>query len=91
MPVTVKVPTALRKLTGGEDSIEAQGASITEIIADLEARYPGFNAKLYDGSGALRRFINIFVNGEDIRFLDGANTAVTDGAEISIVPSIAGG
>lgn len=91
MSVTVKVPTVLRKLAGGEDSIDAQGGTIAEIIADLEARHPGFNAKLYDDAGALRRFINIYVNGEDIRFLKGADTAVPDGAEVSIVPSIAGG
>ena len=91
MAVTVKVPTVLRKIMGGNDSIPMQSGTIDQLIDGIEAQYPGVKAKLCDTDGKLRRFINIFVNGEDIRFLAGAATVVEDGAEVSIVPSIAGG
>jgi molybdopterin synthase sulfur carrier subunit len=91
MPVTVRVPTALRKFTGNKELVEAQGANIKELIDNLEAGYPGMRARLCDDGGNLRRFINIFVDGEDIRFLNGPDTELAEGREVSIVPSIAGG
>ena len=91
MPVTVRVPTALRKFTGNQELVQVEGASIQTLIENLEAAYPGVKARLCDDSGNLRRFINIFVDGEDIRFLKGPDTELAEGKEVSIVPSIAGG
>ena len=91
MSIMVSIPTPLRGLTGDRDEVEAKGANIAEIIADLEKNYPGIRERLTDGEGNLRRFVNIYINGEDIRFLQDKNTAVKDGDEISIVPAIAGG
>ena len=91
MSILVSIPTPLRGLTANRDEVEAKGADIAEIIADLEKNHPGIRERLTDGEGNLRRFVNIYVNGEDIRFLQDKNTAVKDGDEISIVPAIAGG
>lgn len=91
MSSMVRVPTALRKLTGGKEFIEATGNSIREVIENIEAEYPGVKKKLCDEDGTLRRFVNIYVNGDDIRFLSGLDTETPAGKEISIVPSIAGG
>ena len=87
----VKIPTQLRSLTDDAPEVEAQGSTISEIVDDLEARYPGLKERLMDDSGKLRRFVNIYVNDEDVRFLDGTGTEVPDGAKLSIIPAVAGG
>jgi molybdopterin synthase sulfur carrier subunit len=91
MAVTVRVPTQLRALTGGAAEVEAAGTSITEVIDDLESRHPGFRERLLDDSGELRRFLNLYVDDEDVRFLRGLSTDVPEGARLSIIPSVAGG
>lgn len=90
MAATIRIPTPLRSLTKGHDEVTASGATVREVIDDLEASYPGVRDRLLDDKG-VRRFVNIFVGDEDIRFLDGPNTSVKDGDEISIIPAIAGG
>src|SRR3954468_23309870 len=87
----VRIPTPLRKLTGGAEEVNASGKNVGELIGDLEQRYPGIKERICDESGAVRRFVNIFANTEDIRFLENLDTAVKDGDEISIIPAIAGG
>jgi sulfur-carrier protein len=87
----VKIPTQLRSLTEDAPEVEAQGGTVSEIVDDLEARYPGLKERLMDDSGKLRRFVNIYVNDEDVRFLDGIGTEVPDGARLSIIPAVAGG
>ncbi len=87
----VRIPTPLRKLTEGKEEVAAAGATIGEIITSLEASYPGIKARICDENGAVRRFVNIFANDEDIRFLQNLDTPVTDADEVSIVPAIAGG
>ncbi len=91
MPVRVRVPTPLRRFTAGEGEVPAEGASIKAVIEDLEKRHPGMRERLLDDKGELRRFVNIDLNGDDIRFLDQLNSKVKDGDDISIVPAIAGG
>ena len=91
MSVTVRIPTPLRRLTQNLAEVETEGANIEGIIDNLEASYPGMKERLCDDGGNIRRFVNIYLNDEDIRFLDGKATAVDDGAEISIIPAIAGG
>ncbi|MCC6353520.1 MAG: MoaD/ThiS family protein [Verrucomicrobiae bacterium] len=91
MPARVNIPTLLRGLTAGADSVEATGATIADILLDLENHHPGTRARILHESGAPRRSVNIFINGEDIRFLHGLQTAVHDSDEITIVPAIAGG
>jgi len=91
MTVKVRIPTPLRKLTGGADEVSAEGATIGELIDNLEAAHAGLKPRLCDESGEIRRFVNVYVNDEDVRFLDGRNTALKDGDEVSIVPAIAGG
>ena len=87
----VRIPTPLRKLTAGKEEVAAAGATVGALIADLERQYPGIKERLCDDSGAVRRFVNIFQNDEDIRFLQNLDTPVKDSDEISIVPAIAGG
>ncbi len=91
MAVTVRIPTPLRKLTNDLPEIEVSGSDIENIIDNLEANYSGIKERICDESGNVRRFVNIYLNDEDIRFLDGKSTVVTDGDEISIIPAIAGG
>lgn len=88
---TVRIPTPLRKLTAGKEEVAAAGATIGELITDLEKNYPGIKARICDDDGKVRRFVNIFANDEDIRFLDNLDTPVKDSDEVSIVPAIAGG
>jgi sulfur-carrier protein len=90
MAITVRVPTPLRTLTQGKDEVPAKGATIREVIEDLERNYPGLKERLCDDKG-VRRFVNIYQNEEDIRFLESLDTKVKDGDSISIVPAIAGG
>jgi molybdopterin synthase sulfur carrier subunit len=88
---TVRIPTPLRKLTAGKEEVAAAGKNVGELIADLERQFPGIKERLCDDSGQVRRFVNIFQNDEDIRFLQNLDTPVKDSDEISIVPAIAGG
>jgi molybdopterin converting factor small subunit len=90
METTVRIPTPLRTLTGGNDEVKASGATVAEVIEDLERRHPGMRDRLLDEKG-VRRFINVYVGEEDIRFLDGLKTQLKPGDQISIVPAIAGG
>jgi molybdopterin synthase sulfur carrier subunit len=87
----VRIPTPLRKYTGGAEAVQADGATVAAIVTDLDKRHPGIRDRICDESGAVRRFVNIFVNGEDIRFQQNLDTAVKAGDEVSIVPAIAGG
>jgi len=89
--IKVRIPTPLRPLTKNQGEVDIAAGSITDLVNTLEASYPGIKARLCDDSGELRRFVNIYVNEEDIRFLDGKNTALKTGDEVSIVPAIAGG
>ena len=91
MAVKVLSPTPLQQLTNNQATVECAGASVKEIIESLEANCPGIKARICDDQGNLRRFVNFYVNSEDIRFLDGANTPLNDGDEVSIIPAIAGG
>ena len=91
MAVTVRIPTPLRRLTQSQPEVEAEGDTIESLIENLEANYPGIKERICDESGNIRRFVNIYLNDEDIRFLDGNATAVKDGDEISVIPAIAGG
>ena len=91
MSIKVRVPTPLRSLTGGQSDVSASGDSVASAINDLETQYPGIAGRIYDESGEIRRFVNLFVNGEDIRFLDGTGTKLKAGDELSIVPAMAGG
>ncbi len=91
MPVTVRIPTPLQRLTNGQGEVACEGKSVTELLANLERSYPGIKERICDQDGKLRRFVNVFVNEEDIRFLQGDQTAVKDGDEVSIIPAIAGG
>jgi len=91
MAVSVRVPVLLRTLTDGASEVKAEGATIKELLANLEASYPGMRERFYDEEGKLRRFINIYVNSEDIRYLQGEETPLKEGDEVSIVPAIAGG
>ncbi len=89
--VTIRIPTTLRTLTGGSSSVEVEGATIGEVLANLDAAHPGFKDRLFDENGGLRRFVNVFLADDDVRYLDGVDTAVNDGAEVSIIPAVAGG
>ena len=88
---TIRIPTPLRKLTEGKEEVAASGATVGEVISNLDQAYPGIKARICDDSGAVRKFVNIFANDEDIRFLQNLDTPVKDSDEISIVPAIAGG
>ena len=91
MPVRVRVPTPLRKYTQGADEVSAEGANIRSLVDDLEKNYPGIKERICDETGKVRRFVNVYVNGDDIRFLQNLDTALKEGDNISIVPAIAGG
>ncbi len=91
MSVTVKIPTPLRRLTQGKDKVAAEGADVKLLIESLEKAHPGMRDRLCDETGALRHFVNVYVNGEDIRYLGGVTTKLKTGDEVSIVPAVAGG
>ena len=91
MSVMVRIPTPLRRFTNGSDEVNSQGTTVGAVVNDLESRHPGIKERLCDDEGRVRRFVNIYVNGDDIRFLSHLDTAVKDGDEVSIVPAIAGG
>lgn len=91
MSVTVRVPAQLRPLTGGASELAVPAGTVRELIGAVEAEHPGIEARLLDEQGALRRFVNVFVAEEDVRYLDGLDTDVDDGTTVSIVPAVAGG
>jgi molybdopterin converting factor small subunit len=91
MAVTVRIPTILRTYTGGSAEVPAQGATLAEVIDDLETNHPGLRARLLDDGGKLRRFVNVYVDDDDVRFADGLATATAEGAKLSIIPAVAGG
>ncbi len=91
MSVTVRVPAQLRTLTGGESEVAVAAGTVRAVIGSVEADHPGIEARLLDEQGSLRRFVNVFVAEEDVRYLDGLDTEVSDGTTVSIVPAVAGG
>ncbi|MFQ5483173.1 MAG: MoaD/ThiS family protein [Nitrospinaceae bacterium] len=91
MPVKVRIPTPLMKLTNNQAEVTAEGSTIEEMFNDLESQFNGIKDRICEESGAPRRFINIYINEEDIRFLEGEKTTIRDGDEVSIIPAIAGG
>jgi sulfur-carrier protein len=91
MAIEVRVPTILRPYTKDEKVVTVQGSTIAEVIDDLERQYPGIGGRILDDSGELRRFVNVYVNDEDVRFLSGLQTAVADGDTVTVLPAVAGG
>lgn len=91
MSVSVRVPTILRTYTGGESEVTVEGSALNEVLDSLDASYPGIKGRIVDEQGALRRFVNVYVGNDDVRFLDGLQTPVSDGAQVSVIPAVAGG
>jgi molybdopterin converting factor small subunit len=91
VPVRVRIPTTLRPFTGGESEVKVDGATLGEVLSNLEEAHPGFSAKVLDDDGGLRRFVNVFVADDDVRYLKGLDTEVPDGETVSIIPAVAGG
>ncbi|QKV94319.1 MoaD/ThiS family protein [Streptomyces sp. NA02950] len=91
MSVNVRIPTILRTYTGGQAEVSAEGGTLAEVLADLEKNHQGISARVLDDTGKLRRFVNVYVNDDDVRFADGLATATPDGAGVSIIPAVAGG
>jgi sulfur-carrier protein len=91
MSVSVLIPTILRTYTGGAAKVEAEGSTLAEVLDDLEKNHTGIRARILDDEGKLRRFVNLYVSDEDVRFADGLGTAVPDGGSVSIIPAVAGG
>ena len=90
MSIEVRIPTILRTYTGGEKAVDGSGSTLDELIADLESRHPGLRDRLVDDKG-LRRFVNVYLNDEDVRFLGGLETPVADGDSVTVLPAVAGG
>ena len=91
MGVTVRVPTQLRSLSGGASEVPVEGTTVGEVLTALDATHPGFRGRLFDDDGQLRRFVNVFVADEDVRFMKGLDTEVAEGSTVSIIPAVAGG
>ena len=91
MSISVRIPTILRSYTGGASEVTAAGGTLAELLDDLEASYAGIRARVLDDNGEIRRFVNVYVGNDDVRFLDGLSTPVADGAQVSIIPAVAGG
>lgn len=91
MSVMIRIPTPLRRMTNGESKVEIETKNVGDMVEKLDSSYPGFKARLVDENGDLRYFVNIYLNGEDVRFLQGLDTATKSGDEVSIVPAVAGG
>jgi sulfur-carrier protein len=89
--VTIKLPTQLRDATGGQAEVSGEGATVGEVLESLYGQYDGLRERLTDGDGGLRRFVNVYLGGEDIRYLEGLETPVDDGAELNVLPAVAGG
>ena len=91
MAINVRIPQPLRNLTGNLSTVQSGGVDLLDCIKQLEKEYPGIKDRIMDETGQLRRFVNVYVNGDDVRFMDGLSTALKDGDEVSIVPAVAGG
>ena len=91
MSVSVRIPTILRTYTGGESEVSAEGATVAEVLDDLDASYAGIKARILDDQGAIRRFVNVYVGNDDVRFLDALDTKTPEGAQVSVIPAVAGG
>ena len=91
MSVTVRIPTILRPLTGGSSEVTAAGATLAEVLAAVDADHPGIKGRVLDDDGKIRRFVNVYVGDEDVRFASGLDTATPDGVTVSIIPAVAGG
>jgi molybdopterin converting factor small subunit len=89
--VTVRIPTILRTYTGGQSEVDAQGSTLGDVLESLEAAYPGIKARVLDDSGELRRFVNVYVGNDDVRFIEGLQSPTPEGTQISIIPAVAGG
>jgi len=87
----VRIPTILRTYTDGESQVSAEGTTLNEVIEDLDASYPGIKGRILDEQGAIRRFVNVYVGNDDVRFLDALDTKTPDGAQVSVIPAVAGG
>jgi sulfur-carrier protein len=91
MSVSVRIPTILRTYTGGESEVAADGGTLAEVLDDLDRNYAGIKGRILDEAGSLRRFVNVYVGNDDVRFLDNLDTATPDGAQVSVIPAVAGG
>jgi len=91
MAVTVRIPTTMRPLTGGSSTVQVEGSTLQEVLRALDSAHPGMGERLLDDAGALRKFVNVFVADDDVRYLDGLDTKVPDGETVSIIPAVAGG
>jgi molybdopterin synthase sulfur carrier subunit len=91
MAVTVRIPTTLRPLSGGNKLVEVPSGKLSDVLAGLDAAHPGFSDRLLDEQGGLRKFVNVFVDDDDVRYLEGLDTTVADGLTVSIIPAVAGG
>src|ERR671930_1653374 len=91
MPVEVRIPTILRKYTDGAKTVDADGATVRELLGDLDRRHPGIGGQLFDQGGSLHRFVNVYVNDEDVRFLGALDAKVAEGDTVTILPAVAGG
>ncbi len=91
MAVTVRIPTTMRPLAGGAATVQVEGVTLVEVLTNLDAAHPGFRDRLFDDDGALRKFVNVFVADDDVRYLDGLDTKVPEGETVSIIPAVAGG
>ena len=91
MSVSVRIPTILRTYTDGESEVSAEGATLAEVLDDLDSHYAGIRGRILDDQGALRRFVNVYVGNDDVRFLDNLETPTPDGTQISVIPAVAGG
>ncbi len=89
--VKVRIPTLLRTYTGGESQVSASGSTLAEVIDDLDGSYPGIKGRILDEQGAIRRFVNVYVGNDDVRFVDGLSTPTKDGEQVSVIPAVAGG
>jgi molybdopterin converting factor small subunit len=91
MSVSVRIPTILRTYTGGDSEVSAEGGTLSEVLDDLDSRHAGIKGRIVDETGALRRFVNVYVGNDDVRFLDNLDTATPDGTQVSVIPAVAGG
>lgn len=91
MAVTVRIPTTMRPISGGVAQVQVEGDTLSDVLANLESAHPGFRDRLFDETGALRKFVNVFVADDDVRYLDGVDTKVPAGETVSIIPAVAGG
>ena len=91
MSVSVRIPTILRTYTGGESEVSAEGGTLAEVLDSLDGSYPGIKARILDDQGAIRRFVNVYVGNDDVRFLQALETSTPEGTQISVIPAVAGG